>query len=110
MWEIFEKLRNEKDVTAAEICRTIGIDPSSLSNWKKGRYTPKADKLQKLAEYFGVSLEYLMTGDESLRYQSSAAAPLTPDELDVLRLYRSIPQTKRPHVCAILESVSQMVA
>ena len=31
---------------------------------KAGRYTPKQDKMQKIADYFGVSIEYLMTGEE----------------------------------------------
>ncbi|MPN11830.1 hypothetical protein SDC9_159138 [bioreactor metagenome] len=35
-----------------------------LSEWKKGSYTPKQDKLQKIADYFGVTVDYLMTGKE----------------------------------------------
>ena len=36
----------------------------TLSDWKNGKSTPKQDKLMKIADYFGVSLDYLMTGEE----------------------------------------------
>ncbi len=63
MWEVFESLRQAKGVSAYEVAKACGFKGSVLSNWKAGRYTPKADKLQKIADFFGVPLQYLMTGD-----------------------------------------------
>ena len=66
MYEIFEKLCGNKGVTPYRVCKETGVTTATISNWKAGRYVPKADKMQKLADYFGVSIEYLMTGkDES---------------------------------------------
>lgn len=64
MYEIFSKLLHEYGVTAYKISKETGISQSTLSDWKSGRITPKADKLQIIADYFNVSLEYLMTGEE----------------------------------------------
>mgnify|MGYP005780413293 CR=1 FL=1 len=64
MYEIFEKLCKEKGVTAYKVGKATGITTATFSNWKAGRYTPKQDKMQKIADYFGVSIEYLMTGEE----------------------------------------------
>ena len=64
MYEIFEKLLKEHNLTAYKVAKDTGLTTATLTNWKKGRYTPKQDKLQKIAEYFGVSLEYLTTGKE----------------------------------------------
>ena len=64
MYEIFEKLCSEKGVTPYRVCKETGITTASISNWKAGRNTPKQDKLQKIAEFFGVTIEYLMTGKE----------------------------------------------
>lgn len=64
MYEIFEKLLNEKGVKAADVTRATGVSSTVFSEWKKGKSTPKADKRKKIAEYFGVSLEYLDTGIE----------------------------------------------
>lgn len=65
MYEIFEKLCFLNGVTAYRVCKETGLTTSTISNWKAGRYTPKADKMQKIADYFGVTLEYLTTGKES---------------------------------------------
>lgn len=64
MYDIFEKLCGEKGITPYRVCKETGLTTSTISNWKAGRYTPKADKLQKIADFFGVSVEYLMTGEE----------------------------------------------
>ena len=64
MYEIFEKLCAENGVTPYRVCKETGITTASIINWKAGRYTPKQDKLQKIADFFGVSIEYLMTGEE----------------------------------------------
>lgn len=64
MYEIFEKLCEENGVTPYRVCKETGITTATISNWKAGRYAPKQDKLQKIAEFFGVSIEYLMTGEE----------------------------------------------
>ncbi len=65
MYEIFEKLLRERGVTAYKVAKDTGIGTATLSNWKNGKYTPKQDKMQKLADYFGVSIDYLMTGKDS---------------------------------------------
>lgn len=64
MYEIFEKLCEAKGLTPYKVSKATGIPTATLSNWKAGRYTPKQDKLQKIADFLGVSLEYLMTGEE----------------------------------------------
>lgn len=64
MYEIFAKLMNAKGCTAYQVSKATGIAQSTLSDWKSGKSVPKADKIQKIADYFGVSAEYLMTGEE----------------------------------------------
>ena len=71
MWEIFEKLCQERGVTPYRVSEATGIKTSSLSGWKAGRFKPKQEKLQKIADYFGVSVEYLRTGEESEGYYVS---------------------------------------
>lgn len=64
MYEIYLKLLNEKGCKTSDVCKATGIVASTFSDWKKGKSSPKTDKLQKIADYFCVSLEYLMTGEE----------------------------------------------
>ena len=64
MYEIFEKQCNEKSVTPYRVCKETGLTTSTISNWKAGRYKPKQDKLQKIADFFNVTIEYLMGTEE----------------------------------------------
>lgn len=59
MYEIFEELLKERGITAYRVAKDTGIGTATLTNWKKGKYTPKQDKMQKIADYLGVSIEYL---------------------------------------------------
>lgn len=61
MYEKFEALLKRDKVTAYTVSRATRIGPSTFSDWKRGRYTPKLDKLQKIAEYFGVPIEYFIS-------------------------------------------------
>ena len=65
MYEIYQKLLDSRNLKNADISRATGISNMTLSDWKRGKSTPKQDKLQKIADYFGVSIEYLMTGKET---------------------------------------------
>ena len=82
MYEIFEQLLSKYGVTAYKVAKETGITTATLSNWKQGKYTPKQDKLQKIADYFGVSLEYLMTGKEAV-VKEKAPELTARDERDI---------------------------
>jgi transcriptional regulator with XRE-family HTH domain len=66
MYEIFEKLLKIKGVTPYKVSVEAKVPQSTLSDWKRGRSMPKIDKLQKLADYFGVSVDYLMGLDKTI--------------------------------------------
>ena len=64
MYSIYQQLLDERGLKNADISRATGISNMTLSDWKNGKSAPKQDKLMKIADYFGVSLDYLMTGEE----------------------------------------------
>lgn len=57
-YDNFMALCKQKGVTPSAVMRAIGLNKSSASYWKKGS-TPSSDTLRKLADYFGVSMDYL---------------------------------------------------
>lgn len=65
IYKRFDELREAKEVTVYAVSKATGITTTTFTNWKKGKYTPKQDKLQLIADYFNVSLDYLMTGKEN---------------------------------------------
>lgn len=60
LYEKFEKLLEERGVTAYEVAKQTGIQTATLSAWKKGEYTPKIDKLCKIANYFEIPVTYFI--------------------------------------------------
>ena len=68
MYEVYCKLRDLRGVKDADVVRATGITKSTFSDWKSGRSEPKKEKLQKIADFFDVSLDYLMTGEEQNGY------------------------------------------
>ena len=64
MYEVFVSLLQKYRVTPYRVAKETGISQTTFSNWKSGRSIPKTDSLQKIADYFGVTLDYLMTGKE----------------------------------------------
>lgn len=56
------QLMEKRGLSAYRVSKDTGISQASLADWRKGRSNPKIDKLQKLADYFGVSIYYL-TGE-----------------------------------------------
>lgn len=57
-YDRYKSLLNEKGVNSYAVSKVTGIHQSTLSDWKTGRSNPKADKLQILAKYFEVPIDY----------------------------------------------------
>lgn len=60
MYSKFVELLQKNNKTPYQVSKATGISQSTLSDWKTGRAKPKADKLLKLAEYFGVTVDYFL--------------------------------------------------
>lgn len=65
MFKKIENLMNERGISLHKLATETGIAYSTLSSFKHKKSTLKADKLQKVADYFGVTLEYLMKGEDA---------------------------------------------
>ncbi len=81
MYEIFVELLQKYGVSAYKVSKATGISQTTFSNWKSGRSTPKIESLQKIADYFGVTIDYLTTGSAN---SEPPKTNLTPkDERDI---------------------------
>lgn len=55
-----KKLRETKDITQAEFSKVMDVAPSTIGLWEQGRREPNYNILNKIADYFGVSVDYLL--------------------------------------------------
>lgn len=65
-----KELRKNKGVTVKELSKIIGISQSMLSNYENGNSVPRDKEIwKKLADYFGVSIPYLMGYEEKFSFK-----------------------------------------
>ncbi len=101
MFETFESLIKQRKMKYADVAKGAGIPYSTITDWKAGRYTPKLDKLQKIADFLNVSVEYLATGKETEVIMESTVIsyPCLNDLAfmdHVMKLYRLPPERRDP--------------
>lgn len=83
MYKVFETLLSTHGVSAYQVAKATGISTGSLSDWKKGRSSPKADKLQKIADYFGVTVDYLLGNEQKEKPAAKSDGLTEKDERDI---------------------------
>lgn len=106
MYEIYEKLRNEKGLTNADVSRATGISTATLSQWKNGRYTPKMDKLEKIACLLSVLVEYPATGTlSSLDSEAAKIAQYVIDNKTVRLIVEGMKELDEKERAWLLEAV-----
>jgi transcriptional regulator with XRE-family HTH domain len=74
--ERLERLIKEKKTSQKAVAEYAGITGASLSEWKKEGTIPRADVALRIAEFLGVSVEYLITGVEPAGKPNTSSAIL----------------------------------
>ncbi|MEA5040310.1 MAG: helix-turn-helix transcriptional regulator [Clostridiaceae bacterium] len=76
-FDLFAKLCAEKGVSPKKAVTEMGLSNSIATKWKKTGATPQGDTLQRIADYFDVSVDYLLTGEKK------ETAPIQKDERSI---------------------------
>lgn len=71
--EVFMRLVQEKGITTYQVAKATGISQGLMGQYKKGDKIPTAQNLIKIADYFGVSTDYLL-GKEDARQKDDIYA------------------------------------
>ena len=88
MYEIFERLLAAKGLTAYKVAKDTHITSSTFSEWKNGNYMPKKEKLRKIADYLGVTVDYLMGIDEQLIKASDPINDLLNTDPELIKIIK----------------------
>ena len=63
MYQNFARLLREHRVTPYRVHKETGVAQSTLSDWKNGKSVPSVENLKKIADYFGVTIDFLADAD-----------------------------------------------
>lgn len=94
-----EKVLNEKGISKTELAEKIGIRRPTISDWKKNGAIPSGDICLKIAEYLGVSVEWLVRGKE----KKSPFETYTIEEIKRLAKLRDITPEQKESIDILLD-------
>jgi transcriptional regulator with XRE-family HTH domain len=111
MYKRFAALLVKNNSTAYKVSKNTGITQTTLSNWKKGKSTPKIDKLMKLADYFDVSIEYFLSERESRGFEDMTEKHINISPFsEHLRELRKEKKLTQAELAAIFGKSSSLIA
>lgn len=64
--ERLRELREKRGVRQSDVADVIGVSPVMIVNYEKGTKLPQVEKLKSIAEYFGVTVDYLICSGTSI--------------------------------------------
>ena len=85
-----------------EVCETLGIATSTFNDWVKAKKYPRIDKIEMLANYFGIQKSDLIE-DKSEEEKTPPQEPiLTEGEQILIDLFRRVPEEKQQLVLQMI--------
>jgi transcriptional regulator with XRE-family HTH domain len=104
--ENFIRLCNERGEYPSAVCKKVGITPAAFSQWTEDT-VPRKTTLVKVADYFGVSTDYLLgTEHEFLQTFAQEKDPpkISESEEKLLALFREVPEADQEMVLMMIQS------
>lgn len=91
---------NRHNVEQKEIAEAIGVAPSTFNEWVKGKKYPRIDKVEKLANYFGILKSDLIESHDEA--DSLKTISITEGESKLLELFRKVPENQQQMVLQMI--------
>ena len=92
-----KRLAYHSGKTQVEIAKEIGINKATLGSWMNGTRIPKMEKVDMLAEYFGVTRNEIMMPNGMVPIETTSAF-----EMNIIRAYRAATPDRKEAVLLLL--------
>lgn len=99
-----KNLRKSRNLLQKDMAKILGVSVSTYCYWEKGDFQPDNEALKKIADYFGVTIDYL------LGYEQQAPPPtetLTDGEKALLDLFKRVPTEQQSLVLEMIKVALQ---
>ena len=103
------ELRKEMNLNQVGLALKLNISQYMISAYETGRHQPTADMLTMIADYFNVSVDYLL-GRSNIRSieDNMSKDNLSEKELQMLSLFRTLPNEKKEQAIGIVFAIKNM--
>ena len=71
-----KELRQAKRMTQVDLAKSLGLTKQCVSNWENDNVLPSVEMLSRLADFFGVSTDYLLCRDEGQTLNVGGLSPV----------------------------------
>lgn len=102
------KLMDERSISAYKLSKETGIPQSGISQYKSGKVVPGLGKAQIMADYFGVSVDFLLSADDEKTPPAEAEGAMPAYMVSVLEAAELVPEDKREDFLRTVEAIAQM--
>lgn len=81
-------LRQTKELNQVQLSEKLGVAKQSVSNWENDNIMPSVEMMEKIADFFGVSTDYLLGRDEKTTTDGTMVdlTGLTPRQMEHIKL------------------------
>lgn len=94
--QVLKELMNTQGVSNYALAKYLKCSQSTIKNWLSEANSPNNEKLQQVAEYFGVSVDYLLgNSDIKEKPASESTDGLSDYDIRILSWFRSLPPEKK---------------
>lgn len=83
-------IRKKKDLTQKQVAKKLGIHWTTYTKYETGDSDPSSEMLSRLADFFDVSIDYLLGRDEK-KPAGGETSGLSEEEIRIITLYKMAP-------------------
>ena len=102
MRERVQELCKKNSISVSELEKTLGFGNGYIS--KLGQSTPNTSKIKLIADYFNVSIDYIITGEEK---HPIPVPKMTDEYYKLISIYSNLSETDRNYIMSLAERLNQ---
>ena len=101
-WTQYQALCQKAGKSPNGVAKELGLSSGTVTFWKNGKI-PKSDTLKKIADFFGVTVDYLLGNEEKEKNLPSPAQSLNETEAELVKAFRSAAPETQDAVLRVLQ-------
>ncbi|PEM33436.1 helix-turn-helix domain-containing protein [Bacillus pseudomycoides] len=101
--EIIKKLRRERNITQEQLGNAIGVSKMAISYFEKGKKAPGRETLEKIADYFNITTDYLLGRSDDPELTEYESKVVTEEGNNIIKLIETLPKEERQKAWEQLE-------
>lgn len=89
-WENFLQLCNQHGMSPNAVAKNIGISSGAVTKWKNEGVTPRGVTLKKVADYFNVSVAYLLGKEDAIPTDTTGFTVADQSNVKMVPIYETV--------------------